>query len=254
MAIPCKDRARHRPTAWAVLDRNWCRESSYSQGWPTPGAHTLACSVCHVAWRSRAKYADELPTVEDANPIARRIAELVEEYPRLVELTYWNQPAALAGANPFLRSVGTRLTSGSTLSGKQILVADKIIDGWVWQLNEAAEQAAVMRARREALGERLAPVGPQVVVGTVEKVWTPERHADALVDPLPRMELRADQGFTVEVTVPKVLRQALKPSRLVGRRVELHAKLKRNPDDWTMAWGSNPLQRTALLPSNAALL
>lgn len=256
MAIPCKDRARHRFTAWEVLDRNWCRESNSSPGWPTPGTHTLTCSACHVAWRSRAKYAAELPTMENANPIARKIAELVDEYPRLAELTYWSHRSALAGVHgtKFLHSVGIQLTERGSLSDKQVVVADKVIDDWVWKLNEKAEREAAIRAYLEALGESLAPEGPQVVVGTVERVWTPERHADALEDPLPKMLLRADQGFTVEVTVPKVLRRALKPSRLVGWRVELHAHLKRKSGDWTAAWGSHPLQKTALLPSNGVLL
>lgn len=268
MAIPCKDLTLHR-SSWVLLNRDWCRFSSTDPGYSTPGRHTVSCPFCGVAWRSAAQYARGLPLRGKIylTKTEKRIHELVADYPLLAELTYRPNTKTVWG-NLFLNDVAAKFLQYGRLTNRQIEAVENTLF-YLMREETKREQAieakrryrahlealeASMRAQMEALGESLAPEGAQVVVGTVEKVWTPERHADALEAPLPKMLLRADQGFTVEVSVPKVLREALKLSRLVGRRVELHARLRRQSDDWTAAWGSNPLQKTSLLPSNAALL
>jgi hypothetical protein len=255
MAIPCRSRIEHRPD-WVLLDRDWCRTSAVPDGWPTPGWHTVSCPWCTRAWRSRAKYARELPLVhhrpsEAVDWVSRRITAVCEEHPLVAELTYNTEIQALAGTDwpfvsvRFLHDVALHFNRTGQLSAKQLDAVERVVQAKVSKANEAAAQQRREEAALRALGARLAPEGKGVVVGTVDRAWLAATEGTETV---PKMVLRADEGYTVEVTIPAVIRrQLLHLQDLVGRRVSLHATLRRQRDDWTAAWGSRPTHLSKLL-------
>jgi hypothetical protein len=262
MAIPCRDLTGHR-SSWVVLGRDVCRLSGQPElgEWATPGTSTLLCTVCRVAWRSSAKYVAELPDLHPApppDPVPGRIAELVEQRPLLAELTYRSEHGALAGEDfpfnsvRFLHDVARRFLRVGRLSEPQIEACCAIIAQRIERANEVDRQRRAAEAARDVLGERLAPEGDQEVQGVVERAWELPAPEDGLSPPTSRMLLRAERGFTVEVTVPAVIRRALQErglalTGLVGQQVVLHAKLRRRPDDLTAAWGRYPKPTSKLV-------
>lgn len=250
MAIPCTDREEHRPLYWAVLDREWLRLGSWDPGESTPGTSTLTCRMCKVAWRSKAKYATELPdlvkTTEAWELNQRAIAEIVQIYPLLAELTYWTAPDALAcEREPFLHDLGRKLESKGYLTQRQIDTAWLVITNRIGRANRAQILAGERADRIRVAGDWLAPEGFQAVVGLVEEAWMEDTPGPGQRR---MMVLRSDQGFRVRGTVPVCLVQGLTSvTELRGRRVELHADLTRSRDDWAVAYARRPRQTSRLL-------
>lgn len=254
MAIPCRDRVGHRPE-WVLLDCNWCRLNSRDPGWPTPGRHTVSCKICRVAWRSTAKYVEQLPTLvlaEYIDPVQDRINDLCQRHPLVTELTYHIEWSALAGLDfsghsvSFLHSVANRFVVDGRLTDRQLSAVEHIVREKIYLANRKQAEHESLRAREVSYGTRLAPQGQQIVIGRVERVWRATQASDA-GSPVWKMLMRADDGFTVESTIPAGFLRALKPHRLIGRRIELHARLSRQSSDWSAAWGSYPKRSCALL-------
>lgn len=251
--IACWKPTEHR-NLWRVLTRDRLKYHVDDIGFPTPGTSTLLCIGCQVVWRSTAKYIAGIP---NHNPLERtgptdsrpeKIADLVALHSLLAELTYDTERGALAGTSPasepFLHNVGMSFVRTGTLSESQLQWSLTLIRRAIVKANkQQAEQAA-----QRALGPRLAPVGDQVVQGVVEEVWRIGEEAFAQGAPgTPKMRVRADAGWSVEVTVPAVLRRQIEPEALKGRRVEVQAWLRHVPGDYASAWGRNPQQNARLL-------
>jgi hypothetical protein len=250
MTITCWNRDAHRDR-WRVLTRDAVKYHQGDLPTATPGRSTLLCTVCQVVWRSGAGYVAEIPDVDqvlpDDNPIPARIAGWVAEHPQLAELTYWTEKSALAGTGldsvAFLHDVGQWFCRTGKLSERQLHWSLVRIDKAVVRANEEQTRQRV----HDALGMSLAPQGEQVVPGIVEHVWRLPGGTPAGAPGSPKMLVRHEHGWALEVTVPASLRRRVDPvEALVGRRVEVYAHLSRSPD-LTVAWGRNPTQETRLL-------
>lgn len=256
-AKKCESPEEHR-LEWVVLSRDWLRYDNRSRGYSTPGHHTLFCPPCNRAWRTTAQYVRDIPDVGSGtvylNSTEQKIQDFVQAHPGLAELVQPEHP--IVRGDRFLGSVSTQLLRWGSLSDKQVNAAERVLARArsEWEVMEAVRQereqqrvrAETMRKAEEAsYGDRLVPEGKQVVRGEVQRVWTEDVGPDTQ-RAVPKMLLRADQGFLVECTVPKVLVPKTL-DLLVGRRIELHARLARKADDWAYAYGRYPLPKSCLL-------
>lgn len=242
MSIPCKERVEHRPS-WVVLDLDWCRSSAADLGQSTPGRHTVACQVCHVAWRSTAKYARELPYL--GNSFELKLIELCREHPLLAELTYHIERDALVNTVTFLISVAEQLVDFGKLSPRQIEIVERIVAEHVARETNRRMAEQAHRERLRANGLRMAPEGRLRARGTVARAWM-ERF-DHRVPSVPKMIVNYGD-WTSEGTVPAgVARLVDTIEELVGRTVELDAYFRRKEFMSAEAWASRPSVKSCLV-------
>lgn len=254
-ACSSRDQHAHR---WVVLARNGAFHPRLQMRWVPSNVSKVWCPACGVAWRTSALYVRELPdadqSMRDLNPREERIAALVDEYPLLAELTYVGNGGTADQSPTFLADVGRRFLQYGTLTPRQIAASEGAVQRLQARRAQRDEFLAEQAALRASLGSAVAPSGRHTVVGLIEAAWR-EDPAEESTDLHPfgaqyartRMRVRADEGFSVECTVPaSLLREH--GDQLNGRRIELPVDLSPKWDAPTEAWGSYPSQKSRLLP------
>lgn len=245
----CVDRVGHR-SFWVVSARHGYPDPQRGMRWRVTASSTVWCPECKIAWRTSAMYVQDLPDADRSTdgemPFLtnrqRQITQLVEEYPLLVELTYYQHKGSLAHSNNFLTDLGYRLTTFGSLTLRQIVTAESAIMDRMERQGKRDTHLA-----ENALESGITvPSGAYGVRGLILSVWHegPETHDTAYERT--RMRVRADEGFIVECTVPAGLLRR-HGEGMSGRRISMPITLKPKWDVPGEAWGSYPSQDSRLL-------
>jgi hypothetical protein len=256
----CTNRGTHQDM-WVVLARNGAERVHVNvdldgekhfgtRRWVPSNHSSVWCPLCKTSWRTSALYVQNLPDADESmlrkGPIAQRVDVICEEYPLLAELTYLGN-GGVADLSPFLLDIGHKLVRYGLLTDRQKISAEGAIIKRMITQAKIDDEHAQLRAENPVL----APNGPLTVVGVIQEVWH-----EALLNVAeegatrPRMRVLADEGYTVECTVPAVLLRR-HGEEVSGRRVELPITLSRKRDDPAEAWGRYPSQKARLLPEEA---
>ena len=181
---------------------------------------------------------------------AERIAQIYEDHPLLVWLSYWDNVFDAAGSgsdrafwsNGFLNSIAWKLEQYGELSERQIAAAERTIIEDTQKMDAKAAQKAAEAAEPKTE----APEGRVTVTGEVVSVKSYEDNYYGHITITVKMLVKDDQGFKVWSTVPNSLFNSERNGVEKGDRVTFTATLIKSADDPYFAKAKRPTKAEVL--------